>query len=241
MTTNPGTTERAQQAASTAADEGKHVAGVATSEAQNVASTAAQEARHVVNDALGQVTGQLNEQATTQRDNLVGTLRSLGDDLERMASQSGAGGLAADLAREVADRAKALGSRLDGQEPGQLLDEVRDFARRRPGTFLLGALAAGVVAGRVFKAATEGTAAAAVAAEQQSATTAGAAGYPAMAEPTPPMPRTSGGYPPTTPTGTPTTAPTGTPTTSPAYPTSTPGYPPTPPPTTHGGPTGDLS
>lgn len=236
MTTNSGTTETAQQAASTAADEGKHVASVASSEAQNVASTAAQEARHVVNDALEQVTGQLNDQAVTQRDNLVSTLRSLGDDLEQMVSQGGGSGLAADLAREVADRAKTLSSRLDGQEPGQLLDDVRGFARRRPGTFLLGALAAGVVAGRVLKAATEGTAAAAVAVDQQSAAAStGTSGYAGMTEPTGPP---AGGYPTT---GT----PSGTPTTNPGYGTSTPGYPPTPapstttPPTT-GGTVGDL-
>jgi hypothetical protein len=40
---------------------------------------------------------------------------------------------------------------LDGREPGQLLDEARNFARRRPGVFLVGALAAGVVAGRMTR------------------------------------------------------------------------------------------
>ncbi|HKC26518.1 MAG TPA: hypothetical protein VKB75_00770, partial [Jatrophihabitans sp.] len=33
--------------------------------------------------------------------------------------------------------------------PGDLVDELRRFARRRPGAFLMGALAAGVVAGRL--------------------------------------------------------------------------------------------
>ena len=104
---------------------------------------------------------QVNDQATTQRDRLSQTLRTLGDDLEQMASQGpGRSGMAADLAREVSERVRALGSHLEGREPGQLLDEARDFARRRPGTFLLGALAAGVVAGRLFRATADGAAAA---------------------------------------------------------------------------------
>ncbi|HEY0890976.1 MAG TPA: hypothetical protein VGE38_15330 [Nocardioides sp.] len=202
MTTDSGSTERVKTAASTAADEGKHVGSVATSEAQNVASTAAYEAKHVMNDAMGQVSSQLNDQVTSQRDNLVGTLRSLGDDLERMATQGGTSGLAADLAREVSQRARALGSQLDGREPGQLLDDVRDFARRRPGTFLLGALAAGVAAGRIFRAAADGTAGAAVAAERQSTTAP-------VGTTSPPRPTVTPGYP-ATPAPTTTTTPTGT-------------------------------
>jgi hypothetical protein len=38
---------------------------------------------------------------------------------------------------------------LQNREPADLLDEVRSFARRRPGTFLLGAALAGVLAGRL--------------------------------------------------------------------------------------------
>ena len=44
---------------------------------------------------------------------------------------------------------------LDQRDPGELLDEVRGIARRKPGTFLLGALAAGVVAGRLTRGAVD--------------------------------------------------------------------------------------
>src|SRR3954452_12911236 len=121
MTTNTTTTARAQEAASTAADEGRHVAGVAKDEAQNVAATAADQARNLVSETMDQVTGQLGEQANGQRDRVVGTLQSLGDDLERMADQSGTPGLARDLAHEAAARARTLGSHLDGREPRELL------------------------------------------------------------------------------------------------------------------------
>jgi hypothetical protein len=38
---------------------------------------------------------------------------------------------------------------LQNREPAELLEEVRRFARRKPGLFLLGAAAAGVLAGRL--------------------------------------------------------------------------------------------
>jgi hypothetical protein len=199
MTTSTSPTERAQEAASTAADESRHVAGVAKDEAKNVASTAADQARSLVNEALEQVSGQVGEQATTQRDRLVGTLQSLSDDLRSMADQSDGSGLAAELARQVADRARSLGSHLDGREPGELLDDVRQFARRRPGTFLLGALAAGVVAGRLVRGAKDGVAGAAVAegqaADRPSVPPVAAGAFDAPAGLTPPMPSALPGQP----------------------------------------------
>lgn len=159
--TSPGdAAQTVSTTASTAADQGRRVADTAKAEAKNVAETAAQQTRSVMTDAAQQVSGQVSEQATVQRDKLSQTLRTLGDDLEQMAAQGQDSGLAADLAREVAARARTLGSHLEGREPAQLLDDVRDIARRRPGTFLLGALAAGVVAGRLFRATADGAAAA---------------------------------------------------------------------------------
>ena len=159
-TSSGGTAETMKTTASTAADQGRRVADTAKAEAQNVAETAVRQTRSVMTDAAQQVSTQVSDQATVQRDKLSQTLRAFGDDLEQMASQGQDSGLAADLVREVATRARAFGSHLEGREPAQLLDEVRDVARRRPGTFLLGALAAGVVAGRLFRGAADGAAAA---------------------------------------------------------------------------------
>jgi hypothetical protein len=145
-----GAKEQAKQTAGTAADEGKHVAGVASQEAQRVAS----EAKSQVRGLVDQATTQVEEQSRTQLDRLVETLRSFGDDLEKMASQSD-GGPASGLAHEAADRLRGFSSHLEGRAPRDLLDDVRGFARRRPGTFLLGALTAGVVAGRLTRGAKE--------------------------------------------------------------------------------------
>jgi hypothetical protein len=147
-----GAKEQAKQAASTAAEEGKHVAGVAKDQAQQVASQAQQQTKNL----MGEARSQLEDQSRTQRDRLVSRLRTLSDDIEKMASGEGAdAGMAQDLARQVAQRARELSSRVEGREPAELLEEVRGFARRRPGTFLLGALAAGIVAGRLTRGARE--------------------------------------------------------------------------------------
>jgi len=145
-----GTQEQAKHAAQTAADEGAHLADVAKSEAQSVATDAKEQARNLVDEARSQV----EEQSRGQLDNLVSTLQTFAEDLERMARGEGAdAGLAQDVVRQVSEKAKGFSSQLRGQEPAQVLDQARDFARRRPGTFLLGALAAGVVAGRVTRGA----------------------------------------------------------------------------------------
>ena len=149
MTTDTTTAEQAKETATTAVDEGKHVAGIAADEVKGVASEAMGQARGVVDDALGEVRGQLDDQGRQQKDRLAGTLATFGGDLGRMAE--GGSGLAADLAHELADRTQSLSRHLDGREPTELLDDVRRFARRRPGTFLLGALAAGVVVGRLVR------------------------------------------------------------------------------------------
>lgn len=143
-----GTTEQAKHAASTAADETAHVSGVAQDEAKRVAA----EAKTQLQGLMDQTAHEVDEQSRVQKGRLAGTMRTFGDDLDVMAAQS-QDGLAASLAREVAGRAHSLSSHLDQREPQELLEEVREFARRKPGTFLLGALAAGVLAGRLTRGA----------------------------------------------------------------------------------------
>ena len=159
-----GAKDKAKEAASTAADQGKQVAGTAKEEAANVAGTAKEQARNVVGETVSQVRTQVGDQATSQRDKLSETLRTLGDDLEKMVQGEGSGqGMAADLAREVSSRVRSISTQIESREPAELLDDVRSFARRKPGVFLLGALVAGVAVGRVFRATADGAAAASLA------------------------------------------------------------------------------
>ena len=128
-----------------AKDQAKHVAGVATDEAKSVAGDVREQARGLLDETKSQV----QDQSRTQRDRLVETLRTFSDDLDGMAEQRG--GMASDAAREVANRARSFTQQLDGREPAELLDDLRSFARRRPGMFLAGAAIAGVVVGRVLR------------------------------------------------------------------------------------------
>lgn len=148
--TGTGTTDQAKEAASTAATEGKHLAEEAKAEAKAVAADAQAQAR----DLLHQARTEVESQSRSQLETLVSTLQGFADDLEKMARGEGpASGIAQDVVREVSDKAAALSSQLRGREPGELLDQARGFARQKPGTFLLGALVAGVVAGRVVRGA----------------------------------------------------------------------------------------
>jgi vacuolar-type H+-ATPase subunit H len=149
VTTSQNAKGKVQQTAAAANEEGKKVADTARTEIQEVAA----EARTQVSGLRDEALAELNEQSRTQRDRLVRTSQEFADDLEQMASQGGRPGLATDLARQVAGRARGLSSQVDGREPAELLDELRRFARRKPGVFLLGALTAGMVAGRLARGA----------------------------------------------------------------------------------------
>ena len=73
-----------------------------------------------------------------------------------MAAASDQPGVATDLVRQAAERSSAVASWLDGRDPGSLLTEVKSFARQRPGTFLLLAAGAGVLAGRLSRSLSAG-------------------------------------------------------------------------------------
>ena len=141
--------ERAAGVSSTAKESAQQVAGTATQQAGQVASEVSSQARNLVGDAKTAAQMQVND----QRDKAVGGLRSLGSELSSMADKSDEGGLAADIARQVADRVHQIADFLDGREPAELLEDVRSIARRKPGTFLIGAALAGVLAGRVTRGA----------------------------------------------------------------------------------------
>jgi hypothetical protein len=153
---SPDAKEQARQVADTAKDEGQRVAGVAKEEAQSVVREAGQQARGLLDDA----TSQVEAQSKQQKDRLTEVVRTFGDDLHSMASHGeGTDGLASQLVQQAADQARTVASHLEDREPRELLDDVRRFAQRRPGSFLLGALVAGVVVGRVTRGAKDAPAA----------------------------------------------------------------------------------
>jgi hypothetical protein len=141
-----------------AKDEARNVGQTATQAGSQVASTAADQAKNVVaetryqaQDLLQQGRSQLRDQAATQQQKAAQGLGSLAQQLRALAdgTSDGAPGPARDLIQQASGKLEEFGSWLQNREPAELLDEVRAYARRKPGTFLLGAALAGVVAGRL--------------------------------------------------------------------------------------------
>lgn len=130
-----------------AAEAGKHAADTAREQASNVTAEAGRQGR----DLLRQAQGQLLEQAGQQQQRLAGDLRAISDELAAMAGQPDHPGVAADLARQAAGTSRKVARWLDDRDPGQLLEDVKDFARQRPGVFLALAAGAGLLAGRLTR------------------------------------------------------------------------------------------
>lgn len=114
-------------------------------QAKDVAGQAGAKAR----DLAGQVRSQVTTQGNEQKQKAVTALQALSDELDTMA-QSGSG-VATTVLRQVSGRTRGVAQWLEEKEPAELLGEVNQLARRRPGAFLLGASVAGVVAGRFVK------------------------------------------------------------------------------------------
>ncbi len=146
-------------AASTAKEQAGGVAGEAKDAGARVASTAKGEAGRVASEAKGQAKKvyaqtktELTEQAEAQQHRAATGLRSVSDELRSMADGSEQQGLVADLVQQAAERAGSTADWLDNRDPGTLLEDVKDFARRKPGLFIAIAAGAGLVAGRLVKA-----------------------------------------------------------------------------------------
>ena len=126
---------------------GKHVAEVAREQASGVAAETSRQGR----DLLQQAQSQLAEQAAHGQQRVAKQLLLLSDELRSMADHSGDGGMAADLAHQVASRIRDAGQWLDDRQPAQVVNEIQSFAGRRPAAFLALAAGAGLVAGRLTR------------------------------------------------------------------------------------------
>jgi hypothetical protein len=144
--------EQAGQVVQDATESGRHVAGTAADEGKQVLA----EGRRQVRDLTAQAGQQVDEQTRVQKDKATAGLRDLADELHAIASGTGGqSGIATDLAQQAASRVHDVAGWLESRNPGELVDELRGMARRRPGAFLLGAVAAGVVAGRLTRGAVD--------------------------------------------------------------------------------------
>lgn len=138
--------DEASGVARSAAESGKYLAGEAGTQAKGVAAEAGRQAK----DLLDQGRTQLSSTAGEQQQRLAGGLRTFSSDLSQMADGAESS-IASGIARTVADQTSSVASWFENREPADLLDEVKRFARRNPGTFLLIAAGAGLLAGRLTR------------------------------------------------------------------------------------------
>ena len=133
----------------TAAGAASGVKDAAKGEVSNVAGEAKYQARNLVDQTRSQV----RDQVSNQQSQLASKLNSWASELGSMGAKSEDSGPMSNVAQEASRRVGEISHWLDNHEPSDLLDEVKRFARRRPGTFLALAAAAGVVAGRLTRGA----------------------------------------------------------------------------------------
>ena len=146
------TTDTAKAEASNLAQTSKEgagqVASTAKEQGQQVLSEATSQARSLVDETRSQ----LGQQAGQQQQRAASSLRSISDDLRAMADNSFSSGVAAQVVRQASEQVQQVAGWLDSRDPSGMLEDVRDFARRRPGAFLVGAAATGLLAGRATRA-----------------------------------------------------------------------------------------
>jgi hypothetical protein len=139
--------EQVSEVGQSAQHAGQQVGQTAMDQAKEVASEAGRQAR----DLMAEARAQARTQAESQRQRAVDSLHTLADELRGMVDKGGQSGVGTELVQNAYERVHGMANWLDRRSAGGLVDEVRAFARRRPGTFLLGAAVAGVVAGRLTR------------------------------------------------------------------------------------------
>jgi hypothetical protein len=156
--TEPVTYEPEQSKSETAKQEAREVGREGAAAGQHVAETAKTEAKQVAREAkeqarslMSQLSDGVSSQAGEQQQKVASGLRSIGDELASMARNSEQSGNATQLVSQASDKARSVADWLENRDPGSLLDEVKRFARQRPGAFLAIAAGAGMVAGRLTR------------------------------------------------------------------------------------------
>ncbi|MEU4761751.1 hypothetical protein AB0H12_00765 [Actinosynnema sp. NPDC023794] len=147
----------------TAGQEGAAVAQHARQAAEDVRSTAREQVGQVAHEATGQakhVVHDMRERVATEAEEqarrVSRQIDRIADELGTMADGSGPDSLTAGALRQVSDAGRQAARYLDERGARGLLDSAQDFARRKPGTFLIGAAVAGFLVARAAKSMSAG-------------------------------------------------------------------------------------
>jgi ElaB/YqjD/DUF883 family membrane-anchored ribosome-binding protein len=142
-----GVKERASAAASQLGDAGRETVQDAKERARDVAHEATDRTRGLVD----RTKTELSSQVASQQQHLAGGLRALGDELGQMSSGTEDPGYASELVQRAGEATGQVAQWFEEREPSDILHEVEDFARRRPGMFILMAAGAGLLVGRMLR------------------------------------------------------------------------------------------
>lgn len=154
-----GSSSKPAEVAKTAASEASNVTSAAAGGAKEVAGEAAAQAKQVASQAKEHVTQlvhqtreELSSQASSKSEQAAGGLRTLSGQISALAEgRPGEAGPLAGYLNDAQSRVNSFAQRLEQGGPQGLMDEVIGFARRRPGAFLMGAVGAGFVVGRMVR------------------------------------------------------------------------------------------
>lgn len=171
-TADGSTKQRGRAAASTASRQSQEVASTATDQGQRVmeeATRQAHEAKASVKDQATQLTQelssqgrslvqetkqQLESQAQSQTQNLAQTLLRWGQETQALVDgRPDEAPMVRQYAQQCADKLNEVASEIEERGVDGLVEEVANFARRRPGAFLLGAAVVGFGGGRLLRSA----------------------------------------------------------------------------------------
>lgn len=142
---------QASEATKDLAAEGQHSAAEVIDTAKQEATLVADQAKEQTAHLFEELSTDLREQASQQQRKVAENLRDISNEFRSMLDQSQATGTAATLVDQASHHSGRVAEWLDQREPGDLVDEVKDFARKRPGAFLGIALGAGLLAGRITR------------------------------------------------------------------------------------------
>lgn len=151
-TDTPSTTEAAKEKAAEVAASAKHNAGQVTDQAREQAAEVMSSATDHLGHVVGTAREELRNRASTEATNLGQRLGEIAEELRAMGQASAEhGGVAATAVSGVADQVDRGARRLSEGDLDTALDDLKRFARNRPGTFLLGAMGAGFAVGRLLR------------------------------------------------------------------------------------------
>jgi hypothetical protein len=109
--------------------------------------------RSIAHEARRRASGEMDVRTSLAGDRVMEAASEIHDVASRLREEDHE--TAADLADELAGRIERFGIYLRETAPERLVNDARDFARRRPAAVAAGAAVVGIAAGRLIKAMSE--------------------------------------------------------------------------------------